>query len=101
MSRIFLALLGMVPANPENSLPVAQEWLFKFGGEGKSSPNPWQQLREVVDKVGEQELMRALDWMSERHIINVRDEGQSLYLTIRNVIAITAGSDTTEGSLEN
>ncbi len=48
MSSIFLSLLAMIPDDPENNLPVAQEWLFKFDGEGGSHPSPWQQLQEVV-----------------------------------------------------
>ncbi len=70
MSSIFLSLLAMIPDDPENNLPLGQEWLFKFDGESGSHPSPWQQLQEVVIGVDEQELKRALDWMSERHIID-------------------------------
>ncbi len=88
MSRIFLSLLTMVPDDPENNLPVAQEWLFKFDGESGSQPSPWQQIQEVVTGIDEQELKRALNWMSERHFIDLRFEGASLYLTIRNVMMV-------------
>lgn len=103
MSRIFLLLLDLIPVDPNNSLPVAQEWLFKFDGEGEGGTclNPWRQLQEVVTGIDEQELRRALDWMSERHVINLRDEGSSLYLTIRNVMDVTTGIDHVEASLQN
>lgn len=101
MSRIFLSLLAMIPDDPENSLPVAREWLFKFDGEGGSYPSPWQQLQEVVTEVDEQELKRALDWMSERHIIDVRFEDPSLYLTIHNIMTVNIGEEQANAGLEN
>ena len=101
MSRIFLSLLAMIPDDPENSLPVAQEWLFKFDGEGGSPPSPWQQLQDVVTGVGERELKRALDWMSERHVIDLREDGSSLYLTICNVLTVNTGEDQVDAGLEN
>lgn len=103
MSCILLALLGMIPAVSENSLPVAQEWSFRFGGDGESGAclSPWRQIQEVVTEVDEQELRRALDWMSARHIISLRHEGQSLYLAIRNVMWVDVGGDYAEADTEN
>lgn len=101
MSRIFLALLGMIPADPENSMPVAQEWLFRFDGEGGSCLSPWQQLQEVMTEVDEKELRRALEWMSGWHIISLRFEGQSLYLAIRNVMRVDEGGDCAEARTGN
>ncbi len=101
MSHVFLALLAMIPDDPENSLPVEQEWLFKFDGEGGSYLSLWQQLQEVVTDVDEQELNRALDWMSGRHIIDLRFENSNLYLTIRNVMTVNTGEDRADAGLEN
>lgn len=101
MSRIFLSLLAIIPDDPENSLPVAQEWLFKFDVEGGSYPSPWQQLQEVVTGVDEQELKRALDWMSERHIIDLRFDDSNLHLTIRNLMIVNVNEDSADAGLEN
>lgn len=103
MNRIFLSLLAMIPDDPENSLPVAQEWLFRFDGEGESGADlsPWQQLQEVMTEVDEQELRQALDWMSTRNIIDLREEDSSLYLTIRNVMGGSRGGVHAEAGLEN
>ncbi len=103
MSCIFLSLIAMIPDDPENSLPVAQEWLFRFDadGEGESCLSPWRQLQEVVTEVNEQELRRALDWMSGRHIISLSHEGQILYLAIRNVMCVDADGSYAEAATDN
>lgn len=102
MSRIFLSLLALVPDDPENSLPEAQQWLFAFGGEDKLSPSGWHHLQQVIGDIDEQELRQALDWMRRRHIIELREQGASLYLTIRNVRALNAvGDGAEEDDVEN
>ncbi|MBA3440222.1 MAG: hypothetical protein H0T92_10185 [Pyrinomonadaceae bacterium] len=86
MSRIYLLLLGMIPADPGNSLQAAQEWSFLFDGEGQKEISLEQHLKEVMLGVDERELMNALNWMRDRHIIDWWNEGQSVHLTIRNVL---------------
>lgn len=101
MSRIFMALIAMIPDDPENSLPVAQEWLFEFDAKGSHPPSPWRRLQEVVGEVDEQELRRALYWMRKRHMIDLRLERQSLYLTIRNVVLADSGENDADPDPEN
>lgn len=101
MSCLFLLLLGMIPDDPEDSLPVAQEWLFKFDGEGGLPSGPWQYFQEVVTGVDEEESKRALDWISERHIIDLRLVDSSLYLTICNAMTVDTGGVPANAGLEN
>lgn len=90
MSRIYLLLLSQVPADADASLPVAQEWLLRFDGEGAdiSPESAYQQLAGVMEEVDEQELRQALAWMSKHRIIDVWVEEGSLYLAVRNALAV-------------
>lgn len=90
MSCIFLSLLGAIPEDTENSLPIAQEWLLEFSGGGNEFLSAKQLLQRVVGGIDERELQQALEWMQQRHIIDLRNEGGSLYLTIRNALPICA-----------
>lgn len=44
--------------------------------------------------------MRSI-WMSERHVIDLRKDGSSLYLTVRNVLTVDTGEDQVDAGLEN
>lgn len=88
MSRIYLLLLGMIPVDPENSRPVAQEWEFRFaGGEHEGLPvSGWQQFRAEMIEVEDEELRRALEWMGKRGIVDLSVGDQDLQIKIRNVV---------------
>ena len=88
MSRVYLLLLGTIPADPDNRLPAAQEWLLQFEGGEKdgSHASAWQQLQAVMVGVDDEELRRVLGWMQERGIIDLCVDDHSLSITIRNVL---------------
>lgn len=88
IAYIYLTLLDMIQSDPENSRPVAGEWLFRFDGEGQDDvqESGWQQLRGMMDDVDEQEVRAAFGWMRERGIVDFYVEGDSFYVAVRNAI---------------
>lgn len=96
LSRIYLILLGTNPADPQNRLPAAQEWLLQFDAEEQDKPTAKclaTQLERVIDGVDEDELRCAFDWMRERGIINLCVDDGRLRVTIRNTLPVASGTE--------